>query len=155
MTERDVEIRRATERDIAGVLELGALIVLESPTFRGDAWSPSRAEHTIRCSMGEGGAFVAVSASGQVVGAVLGWVDDHHFTDTRVAGEYATMLLPEWRRGWAGVRLLRAWARWALEAGADRLVVAESSGIKSKRVRAMLVRLGLEPSGSSMRFSSP
>lgn len=146
-----VTAREAELRDLNDLLALGKRFYLESPACSGMSFDPDAVLETILESMEIGGAFVLENAKGVVVGGVLGRVDPTWYGDDVIASVHALYVDPEWRgMGW---RLVRLWAAWAAERGANRLDLDINSGLSEDRTWAMLERMGWKIVGGSTTFS--
>ena len=71
--------------------------------------------------------FVAESSAGKVVGALIGVLEQHIFSDQLTASVMHFDVLPEARAGGYGLRLLRAFEQWCV----NRKVLEITFGINS------------------------
>tara|TARA_R110000782_G_scaffold75719_1_gene151094 strand:+ start:423 stop:896 length:474 start_codon:yes stop_codon:yes gene_type:complete len=94
--------------------------------------------------------FVA-ECDGNVIGFMSGWVDQLYFSKTLAAQNNLWYVLPKYRGGMIGVRLLKMFESWASEKGAKFLVGGTSSGIAMPRANKLIERFGYEPVGSEYR----
>ena len=150
MTRLPLEYRLATERDVPAVTDLceefHGVSYQRSVPFDWDVmgdWVSDR--------IGDDGSLVAGAWSGdRLVGSVIGLTFVPPYSNRVVAGDYIWYVRPEYRGGMTGVRLLRMFENWALDAGAVQILTGATSGIKSERAALLLERLGFVPTGTSM-----
>ncbi len=144
-----MQIRPAQPHDLVQLLEMGRLMHAESPRFRPVPFSTEKAQQLIEQLISRGGAFVA-EVDGALVGMFGGVVFEHFFSTTKMAADVVLYVTPEYRGGSLAARLVHAFERWAIEAGADELVLGVSTGIEAERTAGLYERLGYERSGISL-----
>ena len=118
MTRLPLEYRLATERDVPAVTDLcqefHGLSYQKTVPFDWDTmgdWVSDR--------VSDSGSLVAGAWSGSdLVGSVIGLTFSPPYSNRVVAGDYIWYVKPEYRGGMVGVRLLRMFENWALDAGA-------------------------------------
>lgn len=93
--------------------------------------------------------FVAESGAGEIVGALIGCVERHFFSELRVASVIHYDVLPDKRMGGAGLKLLTAFRKWAENRGVFELSVGINSGIHLDKMDRFLRRLGFRPTGGN------
>ena len=93
--------------------------------------------------------FVAEDDAGQIIGALIGCVERHFFSDLPVASVIHYDVLPERRMSGAGFRLLAAFRKWAENRGAFELSVGINSGVALEKMDGFLRRLGFQPTGGN------
>lgn len=157
-----MKIRFATLNDIAACIELGRR--MHSVTrFAAYDFNTERVAQNLRAviEVGQNGKgthcfFVAESAQGEIVGALIGCVERHFFSDLLVASVIHYDVLPEKRMGGAGIKLLSAFRKWAENRGAFELSVGINSGVEIEKMDRFLKRLGLHLTGGnySLRLAS-
>lgn len=136
-------IRQATHADIPAMVELGRALCAESPrwarlTFNGEKLA------TLLVSLidsPDGFAWVAV-ASGAVVGALIGIVDEHWASDDRVAQELSLFVREDARGAIYAARLITVLDAWAESRGAKWLQAGASTGVAIDRTALLYERLG-------------
>lgn len=93
---------------------------------------------------------ITVRHSGKLVGYLLATIGAHlNFVTTVYSTAHMYYLLPQYRRGWNGVRLFRKWIDAAEHSGVRVLQVAETLIATSKRnksVGVLLAYLGFKRS---------
>lgn len=128
---------------------MGRLMHGESPRFRPLPFSQEKAQQLIEALIARGGAFVA-DIGGTLVGMFGGVVVEHFFSTTKMACDVVLYVTPEYRGTRIAPRLVHAFERWAIEAGADELVLGVSTGIEADRTASLYERLGYERSGITL-----
>lgn len=92
---------------------------------------------------------VAEDAEGQIIGALIGCVERHFFSDLLVASVIHYDVLPDKRMGGAGLKLLTAFRKWAENRGAFELSAGINSGVEVERMDRFLKRLGFRLTGGN------
>ena len=72
------------------------------------------------------------------------------YSNTLVAADYIWYVIPKYRGGMIGVRLMKMFEEWAKGVGAVSVTTGSTSGIKSERGAKLLQRLGYNPVGMIM-----
>jgi GNAT superfamily N-acetyltransferase len=85
-----------------------------------------------------------------LVGCVIGLTFVPPYSERVVAGDFIWYVKPKHRGGMVGVRLMKMFEDWAVDAGAAQILTGATSGIKSERGAALLERLGFVPTGTSV-----
>ena len=86
-----------------------------------------------------------------LVGCLVGMAYYYPYSKTLVAGDYIWYVVPEYRGGMIGVRLMKMFEEWARGVGAVNICTGATSGINSERGALLLQRLGYSPVGLSMQ----
>jgi len=92
---------------------------------------------------------VAEDQTGQIIGALIGCMERHFFSDLPVASVIHYDVLPERRMGGAGFKLLTAFRQWAQNRGAFELSVGVNSGVDVDKTNNFLTRLGFAQTGGN------
>jgi len=150
MTRLPLEYRLATQFDAIAVTDLceefHGLSYQRSVPFDWDImveWVSDRIDD-------DGSLVLGAWSGADLVGCVIGLTFVPPYSERVVAGDYIWYVRPEYRGGMVGVRLLRMFEDWAVDAGAVQILTGATSGIKSERGAALLERLGFVPTGTSM-----
>ena len=98
----------------------------------------------------DGSLVLGAWSGSDLVGCVIGLTFVPPYSERVVAGDYIWYVRPEYRGGMVGVRLLRMFEDWAVDAGAVQILTGATSGINSKRAAALLERLGFVPTGTAL-----
>ena len=86
-----------------------------------------------------------------LVGCLVGMAYYFPYSKTLVGGDYIWYVVPEYRGGMIGVRLMKMFEEWARGVGAVNICTGATSGINSERGALLLQRLGYSPVGTSMQ----
>ena len=138
-------IRKATSDDLNRLVEMGALMHAESPTFRGMAFDPWKLHAAIaRILDSETGFAMVYEAGGRIVGAMVGMIFQHWFSPDLMASDMALFVEPEHRGGMGAVRLLNAYADWAEDNGAAPGMTwfGITTGVEPEMTEKLCERLG-------------
>lgn len=150
-----MKIRYATSNDVAAGVELGRRMHAMT-RFAAYDFNAERVAQNLRAVIETGQTthgthcfFVAEDGSGQVIGALIGCVERHFFSDLPVASVIHYDVLPERRMSGAGLRLLTAFRKWAENRGVFELSVGINSGVELEKMDRFLTRLGFRPTGGN------
>lgn len=97
--------------------------------------------------------FVAEDSDGHPVGGLVGCIEEHFFSDQKVASIIHYDVLPEKRMGGAALKLLIAFRKWAENRGAFELSAGVNSGVQMDKIDRFLKRLGFQPTGGNYSLS--
>lgn len=132
-------IRFARLEDVPALVEGGARMHALT-RFRELDYRPDKVARSLQALITQGQhkyvLLVAENSAGLVVGALIGVLEQHVFTDQLSASVMHYDVLPEARMGGYGVRLLRAFERWC----ANRHVVEINFGVNSGEQLETLAR---------------
>jgi GNAT superfamily N-acetyltransferase len=149
-----MSIRPATHDDVQAIVQLGHELFAESPTWsRLDLCELRLSETVVQLIDSEDGFAWVAERRGEVVGCMLGLVDQHWASNARVAQELVLMLTAEARGGMLAVRLITALVAWAQVRGAKVLHVGTSTGIADERVAGLYERLGFSRCSIGLEMS--
>lgn len=147
-----MKIRFAVAEDIPAFVELGRRFHAMT-RFRHYEYDPERVVASLRAvienARGTHCFFVAEDADGKPVGALIGCMERHLFSDQPVASVIQYGVVPEKRMGGAGLKLLTAFRKWAENRGAFELSAGVNSGVAIDRMDRFLKRLGFRPTGGN------
>ena len=90
---------------------------------------------------------VGVEVDGVLVGVFLGEVTTDLWAEVHVARDIILYMVPEYRGGGHGVRLLKGFRKWA-EPLSDVVVISVFAGIDNEKMSGLLTRLGYSDAGS-------
>jgi GNAT superfamily N-acetyltransferase len=93
--------------------------------------------------------FVAESASGALVGALIGVLEQHIFSEQLTASVMHYDVLPEARAGGHGVRLLKAFEQWCGNRGVLEISLGVNSGEAFETVGRFVERVGYQKVGEN------
>ncbi len=150
-----MKIRFATLNDIPAGIEVGRRMHALT-RFAAYDFNAERVGHNLRAVIETGQHakgthcfLVAEDDSGQIVGALIGCVERHFFSDLRVASVIHYEVLPERRMSGAGLKLLTAFRKWAENREVFELSVGINSGVELERMDRFLRRLGFRQTGGN------
>jgi GNAT superfamily N-acetyltransferase len=137
-------IRFANMTDLPAMVEIAsrmhALTRFKSFPFSAQRTTNSIAA-LIQTDKGKYAAFVAENSEGKVVGALIGVMEQHIFSESYVASIMHIDVLPESRMGGYGVRLIKAFEQWARNRNAFEICFGVNSG-SDIELQALIERLG-------------
>jgi len=150
MTRLPLEYRLAAQTDAIAVTDLceefHGLSYQRSVPFDWDImveWVSDRIDD-------DGSLVLGAWSGSDLVGCVIGLTFVPPYSERVVAGDFIWYVRPEHRGGMVGVRLMKMFENWAVDAGAAQILTGATSGIKSERGAALLERLGFVPTGTSV-----
>jgi len=136
-----VSIRSMKEEDVEQVVKLARSMQLESPAFRDKPFDEERIEKWVFWMVDHGGGFVA-EERGKLIGMMSGLLSTQLFCDEVFATDLALYVIPEDRGRSVGVRLIKAFERWAKESGAKEISLGISTDVEQERTAAIYEKLG-------------
>lgn len=135
-------IRAATEKDLPAIEAMGRGIHAESRYARYD-FSADKYNKVARHCL-ENGISLVVEENGHIVGALFANVGQHYFGNDLQSTDLIHYILPQFRRGWTAVRLLKAYIVEAKALGVVDICIGNSSGLQPQRVWRLYERLGFK-----------
>jgi GNAT superfamily N-acetyltransferase len=145
-------IRFATVNDIPAMVALGKRMHAIT-RFRTMPYDEERVTRTLRVVLEQGKeryvCFVAEDASHEIVGGLLAVLERHIFTDEVTASVMQFEVLPEKRMGGYGLRLMKAFERWAGNRQVAEISFGVNSGEGYAQVGSFARRIGFQPVGEN------
>ena len=87
----------------------------------------------------------------KIVGMFVGMCAEHYFGHDKIASDLLLYVTPEARGGTAAVRLIKAYDKWAREAGAKEIHVGVSTGVNEERTVKLYEKLGFDSKATLLR----
>ncbi len=151
------KIRLAEHADVEAVVELGAMLHAESPTYRPYPYSRQKARAVARSCIGsllappaDSVLFVA-DEGGEVIGMLGGYLTEGLFVDGMlIASDYTFFVRPDRRGTMAAPRLLIAFEQWAKGMGATHVYPSVSTRIDDERIVAFYEAMGYQHTGHNL-----
>ena len=145
-------IRFATTADVPSLVEGGSRMHALT-RFRSQPFNAQRVAQAfsdlITQGQGKYAFLVAVGGEQRIVGALIGVMEQQIFSDAHTASVMHFDVLPEARMGGHGVRLLKAFEKWAVNRSAVEICFGVNSGIGLDQVGKFATRLGYECVGGN------
>ena len=92
---------------------------------------------------------VAQNGDGRIVGALIGVLEQHIFSDQLTASVMHYDVLPEARMGGYGVRLLKAFEQWAANRNVVEITLGINSGAELEALARFAGRMGYRKVGEN------
>lgn len=150
-----MNIRFAKLDDVSDIVEVGRRLHAET-RFAAYDFNAERVAENLRgvIEIGQNGKgthcfFVAEDSHGKSVGALIGCIERHFFSDQPVATVIQYGVIPEKRMGGTGLRLLTAFRNWAKNRDAFELSVGVNSGVDMAKTDRLLRKLGFQQTGGN------
>ena len=130
----------ATPEDLVKLTTIGVTMFMESPHYSRFTYDPGKVFDILSLCVGteKGVAVVLRDDNGEVVGGLIGVVEEHWFGHSKMAYDIAFFILPEYRHGRWGIKLIQAFVESAKEKGADEVQLTNTSGVMSERVEKLI-----------------
>ena len=145
-------IRFATLQDVPALVELGRRMHALT-RFRSFDYSAARVERAFAELITKGQNkyvfFVAADSAGQVVGGLIGVLEQHLFSDQLTASVMHYDVLPEARMGGHGVRLLKAFEQWCSNRKVVEIMFGINSGEDLDKLAGFARRMGYRQVGEN------
>jgi len=141
-------IRNATKDDVGRLVELGRMMHMESPRFRGFKYLSgqvtSMCEYLIDNECGL--VLVAQHADG-IIDGLMAMAMQHYACELVQASDLAFFVHPDYRGGTAARRLVDGYRAWAHSIGAEPSI-GVNTGVQPERTARLLAALGAEQTGT-------
>jgi GNAT superfamily N-acetyltransferase len=143
-----MKIREMAHHDVDKVLELGQAMHEESYfsflTFNREKllklWASIMDYPQMYCGL-------VAETDDEIIGLFVGGVSPHWFSDELFASDMALYVTPSHRGSSAGVRLLKAYDKWATESGAKVINLGISTNVNQDRTQKLYHKLGYKDTG--------
>lgn len=136
-------IRPATHADIHVMLALGEKMHGESRYAR-HRWNVAKVGALITTLIeSEDGLALVAETRGEIVGGFLGVVNEHYFTDAKVAADFALFVDPGRRGGIAASLLLAEYIAWARSRGASMIQFGATTGVNHEASARLCKHVGM------------
>ena len=146
-------LRRFTEADIPGMIDMGGHMHAESAFARLDYCPEKCRDLGLFYLNNPETCFAAVAEQdGRLVGMFMGYVTEYYFGRERLAHDILWYVLPEVRGSRAGLMLLKAFEDWAKERGVSEVCIGISTAVEFERTGAVLNRLGYVHVGGNYKL---
>jgi L-amino acid N-acyltransferase YncA len=89
---------------------------------------------------------------GEIMGGTHAAIEDSFFGPARFACEFAVFVRPDARGGIAAAGLLRAYARWARECGAELVQAGITTGVDTESSARLYSVVGFQPVGQLFEY---
>ena len=145
-------IRFATLDDVPALVEGGSRMHALT-RFRSQPYNAQKVAQAfvdlITRGQGKYAFLVAASTSGQIVGALIGVMEQQIFSDGYTASVMHIDVLPEARMGGYGVRLLKAFEQWAKNRKAVEIYFGVNSDTEVQMLERFAVKMGYRKVGGN------
>lgn len=147
-----MKIAPLTVADIDDVIALARVNVAESrfgwlpfdeQKLRANLARMARAPQSYNCAL------VARKEDGGLVGYMAGQIEEYFFCREKVATSVFLFVDPKARGGFAAVKLILAFRKWARNRGAVEIYIGVAGGVTMERTGRFLKRLGLTLTGGN------
>lgn len=147
-----MKIAPLTPADIDDVLALARVNVAESrfgwlpfdeAKVRANLKRMAEAPQSYNCAL------IARKQDGKLVGYMAGQIEEYFFCRERVATSVFLFVDPNERGGFAAVKLILAFRKWAQNRGAAEIYIGVAGGVTMERTGRFLKRLGLTLTGGN------
>lgn len=140
-------IRNATHEDIDVLVLLGREMHKES-RYREMPFSEPKVRNLLAGMIVDpNGCLLVYEKDGKITGGIAGFISEHYFSTGKIASDLALFITQDKRGGMAAARLVKAFAQWATEAGADIVQVGVTTGVNTDGVERLYNALGFKNVG--------
>jgi len=147
-----VLIRNATASDIPELVKFGFLIHAESKFSILD-YDPDKVRQTLESIVeSENGThccFIAKTADEQLIGVLIGCIEEYFFSRSLMAHSILIYVHPKWRGSPAALKFIHAFRNWATNRDALEICIGVASGVTIGRTDRFLRRLGFSVTGGN------
>ena len=147
----ETTVRPARPEEIDGLIAIGRLLYRESAM----AFLPFSEEKMRRLAdyyfaRPETHCVLIAEQAGEIIGLFAGYITQYLFNSERLAMNTFIYMRPD-KRGFASVKLIRAFEGWARDRGVRKIGVGMSAGIKVDRSARLFERLGYAAVGYTLK----
>jgi GNAT superfamily N-acetyltransferase len=142
-------IRPANLTDLNALVALGRVMHAESPRMGRMEYAELKAKATLAglIASPDNCLLLVADEGGKLVGGIAAAIEEHWFSNDKMAYDLALFVHPDKRGGMTAARLLNAYAHWAKEKGARITQFGISTGVNLETTGALAEKLGFERSG--------
>lgn len=141
-------IRAAAPRDLLPLVELGKVMHAESPRLGKLRFVPDKVLRTLAGLIGNpDGLLLVAEQDGEIIGGIAAAVEEHWFSDQKMAYDIGLFIHPAKRGTLAAPRLVEAYKAWAKSRDAVITQFGISTGVKLASTSRLIEHLGFKPSG--------
>ena len=139
-----IHYRQIEWPDIPKILELGERMHKESPFFGQYEFDRDEVTNYIAHSLNnpQYEFNLVAEKDGEIIGGMLGTVSKLTFCKHYMPNELIVYVEPEHRKGTVGIKLIKAFEKWAYEKGFTSTSIGFSTGINTDRTIGLYERLG-------------
>jgi len=147
-----IEYRMMAESDIEEMISLGQQMHEES-AFKPLHYSREkcRALGLRYLSRPDTHFSMCAEEDGKIVGMIMGHLMPYYFGDDFMATDHLWFVSQEKRGSTVGVRLLKAFRKWAVNCGAHEICIGVSTGVETGRTHELLTRIGFSHVGGTYK----
>lgn len=146
-------IRKANLSDVQKLVELGRVMVSESPRFRQFAFCERQLCESLASFVQDPGYFAAVAdVDGEIVGVIIGVARRAWFSSDITATDVVFFVHPDHRGKTHAPRLVKCYMDWADRIGAVCPTLGVSSMVGTQKTVDFLTRMGMSPCGVLLEF---
>ena len=141
-------IREATLQDLGNVFNISKRLYLHSANhIRIYEWDDDTALDTLREFITSKHSTILIDEKdGDLRGFIMAQLTTPYAGISIIANDIAFFVSPEFQGGNTALRLIRAYEKWAKQAGATHIELGVSSGVDTERALSMYSYLGYAPS---------
>lgn len=139
-------IRNATHDDIPRILELGAMMHMES-RFSVLKYNAGKVAVMCRHLINTDQFSEVVEKDGVIVGGFIGFVTEHWASSDLIACDCGLFIDPRYRGARDGIRLAKRFKEWAIGKGAKMVTLGINTGVNPENTLKMLETCGYEKCG--------
>jgi GNAT superfamily N-acetyltransferase len=146
-------IRAATSDDLPALLEMGELMLAESPHFAAVPLSRERLGESLLALLGTPDALVALAeVDGIPAGVMVAFAAPHWASEIVEVSEIALFVHLAYRRSGIAAALIERFKEFACERGAGLVRAGASAGICDDAVVRLYERAGFKPCGACLQL---
>jgi GNAT superfamily N-acetyltransferase len=143
-------IREMTEADVDTLVAIGGQMHAESAYSKCE-YSPDKCK-AIGAEILDNPYIVGLVSEigGEIVGFYLGVIQEQYFSNVLTSSDLLLYVKPEHRNGMSGLRLIKAYTKWAQEMGVsdEHIQLAQTADIAPEAVDRLYRKLGFSPCGT-------
>ena len=147
-----IKYRLMTEADIDPMIELGAAMHKEGAFASLDySYEKCRKFGQRYLSRPDLHFSMCAEENGQIVGMMMGQLVPYYFGDDFMASDHLWYVRKDKRGSMVGIRLLKAFSKWAKSKGAKEVCIGVSTNVNTDRTHELLTRMGFSHVGGTYK----
>jgi GNAT superfamily N-acetyltransferase len=145
-------IRPALASDLDDIVAMGALMHAESRYSRFKYSAEKVRAIAENLLNNDDGLLLVAERDNQIIGFFAGGAEEHFCSDGKISGDIAVYIVPEYRNGLSGPRLIDAYTGWAQRRGVEIIETGVSTGINLEGTTRLYRGLGYRVAGYLFEF---
>lgn len=147
-----INYREATKSDVFQFVDLAQTMAWESSEYRDIEFERDIvAQNFFTRFYSRTGVIFIAERNTRMIGFITGKLTPYLFSSAKQVSEESWYVLPDFRGGMVGPKLLKYLQEWGVKQGARETIVAPGIKANSERITRLLEKMGFQQSGYVLR----